>query len=102
MAVCAESVSAGIGIGNSHLVAMEDKNGCWSHIVRTITKNVEKWGRCGKKFLQRPLFYAILRTLLKNTYVIPSKVPKSRQEFRPVAKESKTYGRKKTKWRRIT
>lgn len=26
---------------------------------------------------------------------IPSKVPKSRQEFRPVAKESKTYGRKK-------
>ena len=25
---------------------------------------------------------------------IPSKVPKSRQEFRPVAKESKTYGRK--------
>jgi len=69
MAVCAESVSAGIGIGNSHLVAMEDKNGCWSHIVRTITKNVEKWGRCGKKFLQRPLFYAILRTLLKNTYV---------------------------------
>ena len=42
MAVCAESVSAGIGIGNSHLVAMEDKNGCWSHIVRRITKNVEK------------------------------------------------------------
>jgi len=30
--------------------------------------NVEKWGCCGKKFLQRPLFYAILRTLLKNTY----------------------------------
>ena len=26
---------------------------------------------------------------------IPSKVPKSRQKFRPVAKESKTYGRKK-------
>ena len=37
--------------------------------IESITKNVEKWGCCGKKFLQRPLFYAILRTLLKNTYV---------------------------------
>ena len=31
----------------------------------------------------------------KSRMWIPSKVPKSRQEFRPVAKESKTYGRKK-------
>lgn len=56
MAVCAESVSAGIGIGNSHLVAMEDKNGCWSHIVRTITKNVEKWGVVGKSSCNAPCF----------------------------------------------
>lgn len=37
--------------------------------IYAVTLDKCEWGCCGKKFLQRPLFYAILRTLLKNTYV---------------------------------
>ena len=49
----------------------------------------------GKSSCNVPCFMLYYERCQKTRMWIPSKVPKSRQKFRPVAKESKTYGRKK-------